>query len=115
MGMNARTAILGLGLGLVLGGCRSKGVESFISATTPHEEKPRYMGDSGSNGGVGGANSGTKLGYETGGRAKGTVSKYDDPAKGSGSQPGENPGAGGLNGPVMQHKTNDAISGRYKG
>lgn len=114
MGMNARIAILGLVLGLFLTGCRSKAAESFISATTPHEEKPRYMGDKGSNGGMGGANSGTKLAYESGARAKGTVSAYDDPAKGTGQQPGENPSAGGPNGPAMQNKVTNSISGRFK-
>ena len=114
MGMNARIAILGLALGLLLTGCRPKSVDSFISATTPHEEKPRYMGDKGSNGGFGGATSGTRLGKDNGGRAKGTVSGYDDPAKGSGNQPGENPGAGGTNGPAMQNKVTNSISGRYK-
>jgi hypothetical protein len=114
MGMNARIAILGLVLGLLLTGCRSKAAESFISAVTPNEEKPRYMGDKHSNGGMGGANSGTKLGYESGSRNVGTVSTYDDPAKGTGNQPGENPGAGGPNGPAMQNNVTNSISGRLK-
>jgi hypothetical protein len=114
MEMNARIAILGLVVGLLLTGCQPKSVASFISATTPHDEKPRYMGDKVSNGGMGGANSGTRLGKDNGGRAKGTVSEYDDPAKGTGNQPGENPGAGGMNGPAMQSKVTNSISGRYK-
>jgi hypothetical protein len=114
MNMNARIAILCSVLGLLLAGCHPKSIQSFISATTPQEEKPRYMGDKGSNGGFGGANSGTRLGKENGSKAKGTVSGYDDPAKGTGNQPGENPGSGGLNGPIMQNKVTNSISGRYK-
>jgi hypothetical protein len=114
MEMNARIAILGLVVGLLLTGCQPKSVASFISATTPHDEKPRYMGDKVSNGGMGGANSGTRLGKDNGGQAKGTVSEYDDPTKGTGNQPGENPGAGGMNGPAMQSKVTNSISGRYK-
>ncbi len=114
MNMNARIAILSFVVGLLLAGCQPNSVASFISATTPHVEKPRYMGDKGSNGGMGGANSGTRLGKDNGGRVKGTVSEYDDPAKGTGNQPGENPGAGGMNGPAMQNKVTNSISGRYK-
>ncbi len=112
--MNARIAILGLAMGVMLSGCHLKSPDSFISATTPHQEMPRYMGDKGSNGGFGGANSGTRLGKDNGGKSKGTVSSYDDPTKGSGNQPGENPGAGGTNGPAMQNKVTNSISGRYK-
>lgn len=115
MNMNARIAILALLAALALTGCRSKSYESFVSATTPHPAKDKYMGDPSSAGGIGDANSGTKLGLETGSRKAGTVAPgYDEPARGGGQQPGENPVAGGSNGPVMQNKVTNSISGRYK-
>lgn len=92
---------------LMLSGCRIKGIESFQSATEPVKSQEKYQGDKYSNGGIADATGGVKTetsynaGAKTGAAAK-LNSEYDAPTKGTGQIPGENPGIGIGNGPVMQ-------------
>ncbi len=93
-------------------GCRFKSPESFMSATTKQEFKDKYQGDKYSNGGVASATGGLKVDTQYGTGAKtgpGTVmnTDRDQPAMGSGSQPGDNPGIGPSNGPVNQGDPSD--------
>lgn len=82
--------------GIMLTGCRVKGVESFLQATTPHDYK-EWRGDPYANGGTatasGGLNPQTNYGLGASPNGKPEVS-YDAPAKGSGLQPGEEPASG---------------------
>jgi len=93
-------------------GCRFKSWESFESATTPAARASEWKGDEGSFGGIqeatGGLKSQTSYGF---GARNNTTAKlnasYDQPAKGSGQQPGENtveaaPGYGKINSPAFQ-------------
>ncbi len=96
---------------MLAAGCRFKGGESFISATTPRAY-PNGQGDPYSNGGIAGATGGTnvKTHYGEGARKSptGTLdAKLDQPAKGSGQRPGEQPqegvaGYGNVNAPIAQ-------------
>ena len=114
--------MVGLVLVLASSGCRFKGGESFASATTPHEPKASYQGDPYSNGGIADATGGAKpetrygMGAKTGAAAKPNYN-YDQPAKGSGQQPGENPGTGVGNAPVQQGKPSEytTATGRVRG
>ena len=99
-------AIVGLGVS----GCRFKGVESFLSATTPQEHVP-VKGDPYARGGIadatGGVNPATNYGKGSDPNSKSKVSSYDQPAKGAGQQPGEPtvdaaPGYGKSNAPALQ-------------
>jgi hypothetical protein len=101
--------------GVLLGGCRFKGWESFESATTPfhRDNSSDWHGDPGSAGGVAMASGGTKTQTTYGAGAKADAAaplnaSYDQPAKGSGQQPGEGtieaaPGFGNANGPAFQN------------
>jgi len=105
-------------VGVVLvGGCRFKGVESFKTATTPvNYAQERLMehtkGDPYANGGIAYASAGSRLKtrYGIGANANSTEKvnpKLDQPAKGSGQQPGEEggdaaPGYGKSNAPANQ-------------
>ncbi len=113
-----RLAILAAAL-VVLGGCRFKGGESFTSATTPNE--PAVAGQTNSDkygsGGLADATGGLKpKTHYTEGERAGTTDKLDpvlnQPANGSGQQPGENgvgaaPGFGNNNSPASQPKPSD--------
>ena len=105
----------------VLGGCnlvRFKGVESFESATTLPTEPRTLRPDPGTSGGIASASGGTrtKTRYGEGASLTSTaplVPSYDQPAKGSGNQPGENPveaapGYGHDNGPAFQNPPGEA-------
>ncbi len=90
-----RLAPLGL-LALSLTGCRLKGPESFLASTTPHpvEMHQSWYGDQWSYGGIGVASGGrdARAQYGRGARRGGSVNpSYDQPAKGTGLQPGEVP------------------------
>jgi hypothetical protein len=113
--MKARIALVGLLVGLVSIGCRPRGVESFISATTPVKTADKYEGDQYANGGIADASGGTKTEAQYGKGAKSGADAqpnygYDQPAKGSGQQPGENPGTGVGNGPALQGNPGDYSS-----
>ncbi len=98
MPVKGSTAILGTAmLGLLLSGCRWKGYESFSSATTPHPPVGTWKGDPYASGGSADATGGVnaKTTYGKGARSgPGVVANpnYDQPAKGTGLQPGENNG-----------------------
>ena len=122
MRVKARIALAGIVVTLMASGCRVKGFESFKSATTPTEFKDQYVGDKYSNGGIADATGGVKPDAQYGAGAKkgaGVVmnTQYDQPAKGTGNQPGENSGTGKGNGPVMQPEagTQNATNGLVKG
>jgi hypothetical protein len=107
MNVNARIAVIAVLVAIVASGCRFKGIESFVTATTPHPKKDKYEGDKYSDGGLADSTGGVKVySSHSSGAKKGAEAKmntaYDTPAKGTGQQPGENPGKGGSNGPVMQ-------------
>jgi hypothetical protein len=112
--VNARIALIVLVAGLVTTGCRPRGIESFVSSTTPQANTGKYQGDKYSNGGIASASGGRMvstnkdLGAKKGAGAQMNTS-YDAPAKGSGQQPGENPGAGTGNGPAMQGSSQSVI------
>jgi hypothetical protein len=109
-----------------LGGCRSKGIESFTSASTPVPPLggAEWGGDPYAKGGIAEASGGTQpqTNYGKGARAGGAANVdpvYDQPAKGSGSQPGEftseaRGGFGKSNGPGLQPSPSDvnSLSGR---
>ncbi|HSI73927.1 MAG TPA: hypothetical protein VK934_12190 [Fimbriimonas sp.] len=109
-----------------LGGCRSKGLESFNSATTPVPPLggAKWGGDPYTAGGIAEASGGTiaATNYGKGARpntAANVDPVYDQPAKGSGSQPGEftgeaRGGFGRSNGPGLQASPSDvnSLSGR---
>jgi hypothetical protein len=105
--VNARIALLVLVVGATLVGCRPRGIESFVSATTPQENTGKYKGDEYSSGGIGDANGGRII---TSTRDKGAKkgagavmdTVHDAPMKGTGNQPGELPAGGVSNGPAMQ-------------
>ncbi len=93
-------------------GCRFKSPESFESATSVQEFDKPVQGDKYSNGGIADASGGTKDGTQYGTGAKtgpGAVMNptRDNPAKGSGTRPGEDPGTGHGNGPVYQGSPSD--------
>ena len=102
---------------ILVAGCRFKGKESFLSATTPVEYR-NGVGDPYASGGIAGATGGlnVKTHYGEGARNAPTGkldAKLDQPAKGSGQRPGEQPqmGAGGYglsNAPVSQPAPGDA-------
>lgn len=107
----------------LLSGCglvRFKGVESFESATTLPTEPRTLKGDPGASGGIAMASGGNhaKTLYGDGASLTATaplVPTYDQPAKGSGNQPGENPveaapGYGHDNGPAFQNPPGEANS-----
>lgn len=123
--------LLGLsGLAMVLSGCgvvRFKGVESFHSATTPvqytsklPDEQKAWKGDKYGFGGVANGSGGLKAqtSYGAGSNPDSTEPvdpHYDQPAKGTGQQPGEFNGqpAGGYgqtNSPLNQPAASDAHS-----
>jgi hypothetical protein len=114
-----RLAVLAVLSSIVLGGCRFKGVESFISATTPNPEGS-WSGDPYTGIGYAEASGGTNTKTRYGAGAKQTTSApldpvFDQPAKGTGHHPGENPGSaaagfGLSNGPGMQPSVGDASS-----
>ena len=95
----------------VLSGCRFKGVEGFRAATTPVDYKDG-QGDPYTKGGIADATGGVVTGaqYGTGARKNpmGTLNpKLDQPAKGSGQEPGEqsqaaSAGHGNSNAPSSQ-------------
>ena len=97
----------------LLGGCRFKGLESFESATSVSGTERTLPGDPGASGGISTASGGTKTVTRYGEGARKTapealVPAYDQPAKGSGQQPGEGtieaaPGYGHANGPAFQN------------
>ncbi len=104
---------------LCASGCHFKSPDSFISATTKADFKSPVKGDKYGNGGIADATGGTKDATQYGAGAKkgpGTVMNVDrdQPAKGSGTQPGENPGASHSNGPVNQGDPSSfqAVGGR---
>jgi hypothetical protein len=103
-------------MGTALVGCRPRGIESFVSATTPQRNTGEYKGDEYSSGGIADANGGrivrTAKGAKTGAAAKMNTAQ-DTPAKGSGQRAGENPGLSSLNGPLGQGNTS-AVDGRIK-
>src|SRR5579862_3317643 len=116
MRFSGKLVLLGLAV-FALGGCRYKGWESFMSATTPnlpasHPAGRVVSGDAYAYGGVGLANGGLKpqTNYGLGSDPNSTAPvnpKFDQPEKGSGQQPGEYPnvgapGAGQENGPGLQ-------------
>jgi hypothetical protein len=116
---------IGLCAVMTLGGCRFKGGESFMSATTPMPEGKGHLGtaawkgDPYTNGGIGEANGGLKPGTNYGKDSRVTNAPvnpaFDQPAKGSGSQPGEytNAAASGFgrsNGPGLQASPSDVNS-----
>ena len=93
-------------------GCRFKAPDSFISTTSVAHTAPKVIGDKYANGGIGDATGGTKDATQYGRGAKtgtGTVmnTERDNPAKGSGTRPGEDPGTGHSNGPVYQGSPSD--------
>jgi hypothetical protein len=106
----------------VLGGCRLKGVESFLAVTTPNGPigEAAWGGDEYAAGGIAEASGGlhSKTQYGNGAKNNGTGSfdtGYDQPAKGSGQQPGEftneaNSGFGKNNGPGLQAAPSDVNS-----
>lgn len=97
---------------LMLGGCRFKGGESFASATTPNPVKTSDWKDPYASGGLGDATGGLqpKTRYSVGAKTTGTGSvdaSYNQPAYGTGNQPGENTGhsasvLGRTNAPAQQ-------------
>jgi len=99
--------------GALLGGCRFKGVESFESATTVPDQPRTLPGDAGASGGIASASGGLKTVTRYGEGARKDAPEalnpsYDQPAKGSGQQPGEGtiqsaPGYGHANGPAFQN------------
>lgn len=103
-----RLFALGL-LCLSFAGCRFKGPESFVQATTPNPPT-NWAGDAYSWGGIADATGGLQdqVQYGTGARkGAGVFPSYDDPAKGTGLQPGEIPGENvpwwaGQNAPAWQ-------------
>ncbi|MBI1333038.1 MAG: hypothetical protein JST12_08820 [Armatimonadetes bacterium] len=93
-------------------GCRFKSPESFQSATTKIEYPATIKGDKYSNGGEASATGGTKVTTQYGAGAKtgpGTTmdTQRDQPAMGTGTRPGENPGVGTPNGPAYQGNPSD--------
>lgn len=106
--MKARIAFpLILLVAIVASGCRFKSPDSFETATTKQDFREKVVGDKYSNGGIADATGGVKDATQYGTGAKtgpGTVmnTERDQPAKGSGTQAGENPGTGHSNGPVYQ-------------
>ena len=110
-------------LGLAAIGCRSDGVDSFVSATTPNPPigAAEWKGDHYTSSGVAEASGGTLAKTQYGnvypheeGQRGGTRPaaaklnpSFDQPAKGTGNQPGEypvesNPGTGHSNAPANQ-------------
>jgi hypothetical protein len=97
----------------LLGGCRFKGWESFSSAVSVPDAPRTLPGDPGASGGIAMATGGhdTVTRYGEGARKDVTAPlspSYDQPAKGSGQQPGEGtieaaPGYAHENGPSMQN------------
>ncbi|MEZ0327047.1 MAG: hypothetical protein ACAH95_14200 [Fimbriimonas sp.] len=115
---------------MMLGGCRFKGAEGFMAATTPmpdgqgHLGEAPWKGDPYTEGGIGDANGGLhpQTNYGKGSTiTSGAVNPaFDQPAKGSGSQPGEytNEAASGFgksNGPGLQSSPSDVnnLSSRH--
>ncbi len=103
-------------MGLV--GCRYKGGESFLSATTPQEHVP-VKGDPYTNGGIasasGGLKTATNYGKGSDANSPGKVSSYDQPAKGVGQHPGDPtvdaaPGYGKSNAPAFQAEPSSTSS-----
>ena len=83
-------------LALAVVGCtpRFKGGESFVSSTVPNEASAGWKGDAYSDGGYANPSGGLKPGtrYGAGANPEGQpLPGYDQPAKGSGLQPGEVP------------------------
>ncbi len=109
---SSKFAIVLIG-GVLLGGCRFKGYESFESATTVPDQPRVLAGDPGASGGIASASGGTKTVTRYGEGSRATAPEplnpaYDQPAKGSGQQPGEGtveaaPGYGHANGPAFQN------------
>ncbi len=108
---------IGLLAVMMLGGCRFKGAEAFLAATTPmpdgkgHLGTADWSGDEYALGGIADATGGLQPGTNYGKGAMATSAPvnaaFDQPAKGSGSQPGEytneaSSGFGKSNGPGMQ-------------
>ena len=107
-----RLAALGL-LTLSYVGCRFKAPESFVASTTPNPPTT-WEGDPYSYGGIEEASGGldTRVQYGAGARRGAGVSSYDDPAKGTGLQPGEVPGENvpwwaGQNAPAWQPRPSE--------
>ncbi len=99
-------------IAVVSSGCRFKAPDSFISTTSVSPTPEKVAGDKYANGGLGDATGGIKDATQYGRGAKtgpGTVmnTERDQPAKGSGTRVGENPGTGHSNGPVYQGNPSD--------
>ena len=115
MRFSGKLVLLGLAV-FALGGCRYKGWESFMSATTPNHpmvKGPRLVqGDAYAFGGIGQATGGlkpaTNYGVGSDPNSPAPVNpSFDQPEKGSGQQLGDypnvaQPGAGQENGPGLQ-------------
>lgn len=115
--------------GFVLSGCRFKGVESFLTSTTPQppigQSNETWKGDEYARGGIAEASGGlnAETNYGKGARANTTapvVPSYDQPAKGIGGQAPEypvqaGPGYGHSNGPALQNSPSDAYSQTVRG
>lgn len=111
MGRSGRVLVIAI-LAACSFGCRFKSWESFESATTPAPRASEWKGDEGSFGGIPEATGGlkTQTSYGYGARAgmnNQLNASYDQPAKGSGQQAGENTveaaaGYGKVNGPAFQ-------------
>jgi hypothetical protein len=109
-----------------LGGCRFKGGESFLAVTTPMPEHKGHLGtadwkgDPYAAGGIAEASGGTVILKTYGKGARSNVpgkldTSFDQPAKGSGQQPGEftNEARGGFgksNAPGLQASPSDVNS-----
>lgn len=103
-------------------GCRFKGYEGFVEATTPRPDLYEYPkhSDPYGDGGVADATGGLdpRVQYGKGAQDKGTVMPgYDQPAKGSGQMPGEYPnvaqsGHVQSNAPSFQPSPSDVGNGR---
>ncbi len=117
--------VIGVFAAMTLGGCRLKGAEGFLAATTPppqgqgHLGTAAWPGDPYAKGGIAEASGGLYPGTNYGKGARITAAavnpSFDQPAKGSGSQPGEftNEAASGFgksNGPGLQASPSDVNS-----
>ena len=105
-------------VGFGLEGCRYKGGESFLSATTV-QEHVAVKGDPYTRGGIadatGGVNPSTNYGKGADPKSPNKVSSYDQPAKGVGQQPGEAmveaaAGHGKSNAPAFQSDASSSSS-----
>ncbi len=114
----AKLAVIALVGASFASGCRFKGAESFMSATTPNGAAHPH-GDPYAGGGIAEASGGIHSETTYGKGAKVTNQKvdafYDRPAKGTGQQPGDNSavgaaGFGHTNAPSLQAMPSDVES-----